>query len=261
MNTTCLHCNTRPLAPRKNAASCGDPECVRKARAYGRDPDKHRAKMRERMAAKRAAGIETEIMEDRTCEACGCTYRVEARRTQRYCSRECTAATQDMMALSILARQAFREASRMTRTRTCKTCGRDFQTTGWPLFCSPLCSYLDRHNPSCEVVRSTCRACGRTILWHSARTYCSTVCNRNRPRRWRKHALEVHERDQWTCQLCGTATLREWVKGDMRSPTLDHIMPRSLGGSDDIGNLRTAHWLCNSIRGNQTETHAVTPTW
>ena len=51
MNTTCLHCNTRPLAPRKNAASCGDPECVRKARAYGRDPDKHRAKMRERMAA------------------------------------------------------------------------------------------------------------------------------------------------------------------------------------------------------------------
>lgn len=261
MNTTCLHCNTRPLAPRKNAASCGDPECARKAKTYGRDPDKHRARMRERIARKRAEGAEVARMEDRTCEACGGTYRVEARRPQRYCSQKCNASQQDMLGKSILGGQALREASRVTRTLTCKTCGRDFQTTGWPLFCSPLCSYLDRHNPSCEVVRSTCRTCGRTILWHSARTYCSAKCRHNRPRRWRKHALEVHERDQWICQLCGTPTLREWVKGDLRSPTLDHIMPRSLGGSDDIGNLRTAHWLCNAIRGDQAGTHAVTPTW
>ena len=254
MNTTCLHCNTRPLAPRKNAASCGDPECVRKARAYGRDPDKHRAKMRERAARLRAEGAEVAHMEDRACEACGCTYRVEARLPQRYCSQKCNASQQDMRAKAILGGQT-------ARTFTCKTCGRDFQTTWRALFCSPLCSYLDRYNPSCEVVRSTCRTCGRTILWHSTRTYCSTTCKRNRPQRWRKHALAVYERDQWTCQLCGTPTLREWVKGDMRSPTLDHIMPRSLGGSDDIGNLRTAHWLCNSIRGNQAETHAVTPTW
>ena len=254
MNTTCLHCNTRPLAPRKNAASCGDPECVRKARSYGRDPDKHRAKMRERAARLRAEGAEVAHMEDRACEACGCTYRVEVRLPQRYCSQKCNASQQDMRSKGILGGQT-------ARTFTCKTCGRDFRATGRPLFCSPLCSYLDRYNPSCEVVRSTCRTCGRTILWHSTRTYCSITCKRNRPQRWRKHALAVHERDQWTCQLCGTPTLREWVKGDMRSPTLDHIMPRSLGGSDDIGNLRTAHWLCNSIRGNQAETHAVAPTW
>ena len=256
-DTTCPYCNERPMGKRKNAATCGDASCQRKrsselvSREY----------MREYMRAKRAAGIETETMEDRTCKACGCTYRVEARRTQRYCSQKCYSSRQDMRAKAILGGIATREASRVMCTRTCKTCGRDFQATGRALFCSPLCSYLDRHNPSCEVVRSTCRTCGRTILWHSARGYCSTACNRNRARRWRRHALEVHERDQWTCQLCGTPTLREWVKGDMRSPTLDHIMPRSLGGSDDIGNLRTAHWLCNSIRGNQTETHAVTPTW
>ena len=249
-DTTCPYCNERPMGKRKNAATCGDATCQRK-----RNNERvSREYMREYMRAKRAAGMETETMEDRTCEACGCTYRVKARLPQRYCSQKCNASQQDMRSKGILGGQT-------ARTFTCKTCGRDFQTTGWPLFCSPLCSYLDRHNPSCEVVRSTCRACGRTILWHSARTYCSTTCKRNRPQRWRKHALAVHERDQWTCLLCGTPTLREWVKGDMRSPTLDHIMPRSLGGSDDIGNLRTAHWLCNSIRGNQAETHAVTPTW
>ena len=260
-DSTCPYCNERPMGKRKNAATCGDKVCQRKRELERLHTDEWRERMRNNMRAKRAAGMETETMEDRTCEACGCTYRVKARLPQRYCSQKCNAATQDMMDKSIRARKAFREASRMTRTRTCKTCGHDFQTTGWPLFCSPLCSYLDRYNPSCEVVRSTCRTCGRTILWHSVRTYCSTTCKRNRPQRWRKHALAVHERDQWTCQLCGTPTLREWVKGDMRSPTLDHIMPRSLGGSDDIANLRTAHWLCNSIRGNEAETHAVTPTW
>lgn len=251
-DSTCPYCNERPMGKRKNAATCGDKAC----RA-----ERIRERTRDRMRAKRAAGMETETMEDRTCEACGCTYRVRASLPQRTCSRKCSAATQDMRAKAILGGQAMREASRVTRTLTCKTCGREFQTTGRPLFCSPLCSYLDRHHPSCEVVRSTCRKCGGTVLWHSARTYCSAACKHNRPRRWQKHALEVHERDQWTCQLCGTPTLREWVKGDMRSPTLDHIMPRSLGGSDDIGNLRTAHWLCNAIRGNQAETHAVTPTW
>ena len=251
-DTTCPYCNERPMGKRKNAATCGDKECR---------TERIRERTRDRMRAMRAAGMATETMEDRVCEACGCTYCVRASLPQRTCSRKCSAATQDMMGKSIRARQALREAARMTRTLTCKTCGSDFQTTGRPLFCSPLCSYLDRNDPSCEVVRSTCRECGRTLLWRSARTYCSTTCKRNRPRRWRKHALEVYERDQWTCQLCGTATLREWVRGDLRSPTLDHIMPRSLGGSDDIGNLRTAHWLCNSIRGNQAETHAFTPIW
>lgn len=31
----------------------------------------------------------------------------------------------------------------------------------------------------------------------------------------------------------------------------DHILPRSLGGSDDIANLRPAHARCNSARGNR----------
>lgn len=253
-DTTCPYCNERPMGKRKNAATCGDATCQRKrngelvSREY----------MREYMRAKRAANPDHDKVELQ-CGACGAVYM--GRRGQTFCSQSCNATSQDMRAKAIRGGRARIEASRVARTRTCKTCGQDFQTTGWPIFCSPLCSYLDRNDPSCEVVRSTCRACGRTILWHSARSYCSTACNRNRPQRWRKHALQVHERDQWTCQLCGTPTLREWVRGDMRSPTLDHIVPRSLGGSDDIANLRTAHWLCNSIRGNQAETHTVTPTW
>ena len=34
-------------------------------------------------------------------------------------------------------------------------------------------------------------------------------------------------------------------------PSVDHIVARSHGGTDDIENIRPAHTLCNSTRGNK----------
>lgn len=42
------------------------------------------------------------------------------------------------------------------------------------------------------------------------------------------------------CHLCGRDG----------ATTADHIVPRSLGGDDSLTNLRPAHALCNSSRGN-----------
>ena len=33
--------------------------------------------------------------------------------------------------------------------------------------------------------------------------------------------------------------------------TIDHIIPRSKGGGDEIENLQLAHARCNKIKGNQ----------
>lgn len=46
-----------------------------------------------------------------------------------------------------------------------------------------------------------------------------------------------------TCYLCGGAGAN----------SADHLLPRSLGGSDAIENLRPAHARCNSARGNRIE--------
>lgn len=35
---------------------------------------------------------------------------------------------------------------------------------------------------------------------------------------------------------------------DPRGPSADHLTPRSLGGTDELGNLRPAHRRCNSGR-------------
>lgn len=253
MDTTCLHCKERPLAPRKNAASCGDPECVRKASAYGRDPDAHRAKMRAYIAKRRSSGIETERMEDRTCESCGKAFRGRVRSDARFCSRRCAVAQQDMAAKSRLAV----EACRASGPRPCENCEQGFTGTTRARYCSPLCRYVARYGASCRIVRKRCSECGHEFT-HDARVErkrCGVECKdaafyRKRKRPWRTLATQVHARDRFTCWLCGEGTSPTWSKSDPLSPTLDHVIPRSMGGGDSIDNLRTAHWVCNSVRGN-----------
>jgi 5-methylcytosine-specific restriction endonuclease McrA len=38
---------------------------------------------------------------------------------------------------------------------------------------------------------------------------------------------------------------------------VDHLIPRSKGGGNDMGNLRPAHQRCNSRRGNRPLTPAL----
>ena len=51
----------------------------------------------------------------------------------------------------------------------------------------------------------------------------------------------IYERDNWACVYCGKA-----VNGNA---TLDHVVPRMLGGSDEEGNLVTACPPCNREKG------------
>jgi len=60
----------------------------------------------------------------------------------------------------------------------------------------------------------------------------------------------IYERDGWSCGLCGLETLKRYVAGDPLSPSLDHVVPRSLGGGNEDENLRAAHIKCNAIRGD-----------
>lgn len=63
----------------------------------------------------------------------------------------------------------------------------------------------------------------------------------------------VRERDGDLCHWCGKPMRfgkREAI--GIREPddwaTLEHILPISQGGTDDLGNLALAHKLCNSSR-------------
>lgn len=107
-----------------------------------------------------------------------------------------------------------------------------------------------------------CIICEQSFVSPYTAKTCSDKCQRKHKRdtnRWiamsRRQA--IYERDEWICQICLEPVDRTLVyHAGVYEPglaSLDHILPRSLGGSDDDSNLRLAHWLCNSLRGAAIE--------
>ncbi|MGY1439522.1 HNH endonuclease [Streptomyces reniochalinae] len=61
--------------------------------------------------------------------------------------------------------------------------------------------------------------------------------------RWR-----VHERDGWTCHICGDPVDRIAKAPALNAPVLDHVIPLARGGEHSEANIKTAHFYCNSVK-------------
>lgn len=63
----------------------------------------------------------------------------------------------------------------------------------------------------------------------------------------RRQVVATYGNRCWLCHGPIDLTLRSPKAGSL---TLDHVLPRSMGGDDDLENLRPAHRRCNLSRGN-----------
>lgn len=220
-------------------------------------------------AQRRAAGIDAKrsrYAEQRTCECCAAVYSAHYAE-QRYCDRTCRDLANLLNGQQARASARGKEA-RDTATlciigsQSCAECGDVFTTRpgrGRPiLICHACRDKAAEPRTTCDVEYGACPECN--TLWCApkgcGKIYCSKrcywrQCDRGRKRGYRKHADAVHRSDGYICWLCGEPTSVTWNADDPMSPTLDHIIPRSLGGSDDPDNLGTAHAICNSLRGAQ----------
>jgi hypothetical protein len=63
---------------------------------------------------------------------------------------------------------------------------------------------------------------------------------------------EIMERDRWKCGLCKQPVSRAYAYPDLRSPSVDHVLPLSLGGDDTQWNKQAAHLGCNMAKGADT---------
>lgn len=70
-------------------------------------------------------------------------------------------------------------------------------------------------------------------------------CKESGYRIWKDY---VFWHDGSVCWLCHEEIDRWLPSTNVMSGSLDHVVPQSLGGSDDPGNLRPAHRRCNSSR-------------
>lgn len=59
-------------------------------------------------------------------------------------------------------------------------------------------------------------------------------------------------RDGWRCAYCPAEL-------DVTTVTIDHVIPRSRGGTNDLGNLVLACWPCNKSKGNAIPQGAPPP--
>lgn len=64
------------------------------------------------------------------------------------------------------------------------------------------------------------------------------------------HRAAVLERDGYVCGICG----ENIAEGDV---SIDHIIPITRGGGDNIENLQPAHKSCNSRKGNRVSAEAL----
>jgi 5-methylcytosine-specific restriction endonuclease McrA len=99
------------------------------------------------------------------------------------------------------------------------------------LYSRLYCELCDR--PTSEPHLSFCRQSrsgDRRIDWESVRLY-------------------VLNRDGWTCQYCGHSPEYEELAGTYPGLHVDHVRPRSAGGTDVPWNLVTACERCNLTKG------------
>lgn len=131
-----------------------------------------------------------------------------------------------------------------------------------------------RPGPCCKItarpairqfIAGDCPDCGRAVVvihgwWHD-----SIRCPSCTKHKWRmthrKRAAhfgvdyepvartQVFQRDGYRCQLCGRKTRGKYPAPT--SPTVDHIIPLSVGGHHALDNLQTACLRCNTLKGNR----------
>lgn len=71
-------------------------------------------------------------------------------------------------------------------------------------------------------------------------------------RRWRKfHRRTIYVRDGWICGICAQPVDPNLRYPDLMSASLDHVVPLSKGGAHTKANVRLAHWICDSRRGDR----------
>ena len=125
------------------------------------------------------------------------------------------------------------------------------------IYCSSFCKgAVNAETFSTSIYYAECRVCGDlTVSRYRHVVYCSKSCRRRSEGKfWVPQSLRdyVYERDRWRCQLCNQRVGRKYPVGHDRGPSLDHVVPRSAGGSDAPENLQLAHRICNSIKQAKT---------
>lgn len=272
----CVVCDD-PL-PEAKVRLCGSKACRNAhyvARRRGHDRS---AEMANRNLSGRIFRLYRDKGRQATCRGCLSRFAPRGRWHSLFCSRECYQRDKRARGNWLhLMRCEYRPAE----SCECVQCGSPFM---------PTCSSATVCSEGCRRVKQRigqrrrmsggdppCHHCGTAFTpTRKHQRLCSSEClravlkqrraaNREQKKR-REHALralvrgrqaerfspiDIFKRDHWRCQRCGIRCLPRYAHGDMRSPTLDHIIPISKGGDHTRANTQLLCNGCNCAKSNK----------
>lgn len=131
----------------------------------------------------------------------------------------------------------------------CKVCGRGFAYTcrGMENVTVPVACPEHRRDYKRELKLRTIRAWFKRF----GHTYQERVRKRGVAPVERFDRAEIFQRDGYFCGICGLPTDPAADPMAPCAPSLDHIVPISLGGGHTKANTQCAHRLCNIRKGNR----------
>lgn len=144
---------------------------------------------------------------------------------------------------------------RQRRERTCATCGTTFTSHRAPGSRRVSKGRAYEGGRYCSITCANRRATGSTA--DSAELKRDRYARKTARRRALLARVEyehvspdaVFRRDGWCCYLCGCQLTREGGRYSPAYPTIDHVVPITLGGPHTYANIRAACLRCNSSKG------------
>jgi hypothetical protein len=208
------------------------------------------------------------------CKECGSEF-VRDRHSRRHCSQECSQRSRERC----IAKNAMRSRLNAINLQ-CLCCCRYFRKkhSGRNVgkYCSRECAFEARRLklPCASLTRRQGSPLyGQLAVWfHSWGTDDLEPKNIGHRRGGHKYRCQfygchyesfpvksIFVRDNWTCQICRCALLKKFTRfanGVVahNSPSLDHIIPLSLGPVSPghcPSNVQAACWKCNVAKGNR----------
>ena len=142
----------------------------------------------------------------------------------------------------------------------CLNCGAETKDSMHRRFCSDNCRVAYRMYNGPRPTATSCVACGIEIdltvrnkrgqLQRVVTKFCRP-CKQDYAK-YKMSARELAERDGTDCGICGQAVDMTLRRSDgLDCPSVDHIVPRSHGGSHDPDNLQLAHLRCNMAKSDR----------
>lgn len=152
------------------------------------------------------------------------------------------------------------------RARAGWSASKDIVVYAPPAKSAPPVSHVKTKN---RLVCGVCKICDSSFVSFYRDITCSSECQdkyrraasmeqKHRRRARMRGAFvapvfrkKVFESDGYRCHICNKMTKKTAVVPHPMAPTIDHLIPLAKGGTHEPINCRTAHFMCNSIKGDR----------